>query len=494
MTLSLAVTKAAPHSETLTYRITIHSGNASKRHEGLASATVFGRTLVSPVFRTHQQVRWLHTQLQAYFQSPDRPGVVLPACPEDPDDERTQEAGYQERKRLQLTRFLQRLCARDVVARSEPLLLFLSENMIPQLAVSHRPGRLLRLKAHRPAADVEFRICLPDEPLEVVDHSRFAQQKTYISDLQRLYRAVHLGLAVVAQGERDLCQSFTTAGDLALQSLHSRYRLGMHKHGEFLTRHKQFDRQVGTLAICFDDLRDLAVAHGHTQVCTLTDVFYEYAAMCNSVKTIMNDRTRRLADYVDALRTCDRALGEWEKIQSLHSRAHESVQTAAKQASQRLAQCKQAYKAGQAQSDAEVDRFAQATRTDLQQRLQRFARQQVGYERRRLEGYQSALHAVRAEQLHVAPQGNYSRTVSLASTYSAGTNGYSDATLSPRYSARNSGSTLIEDLSLSGGYAASKRPPAPSDTVSPLPPSPASPPARYGQRIPIGSDPLSAGV
>ncbi|KAJ1992528.1 hypothetical protein H4R33_000984 [Dimargaris cristalligena] len=536
MVLSLAVPDAAvtAGTTTLTFRVTLTQEGSRPKGTDLVGLCVNNVTLVSPIYRTHQQVSWLHSQLtQMFMAGATQPPMALPCIPERLDPDSLDHKTAIERKRRQIDRYLRRLSSRAAIMNSPPMLHFLSENMCPTHTANDRPGYLSRLTLRRlnpKTTDVEFRKFDFSEPLEGIDQSRFITQQTYIAALQTHYHHTATRLDQLTRAQKDLSKQLSTTGDLALQALHSRHLLGGSTHRQFfLPHHKRFDRQTNTLAICLDDIRDLSIDQAEWQTNCLTDMLFEYAQQYNSVKTVVNHRTQKLMNYSSALNHCERALGQWERIQERQSCAAAEVHETIRDATAKLNEVKTELIASQNHTDTEIKVFEQNRTRDLLRTLQSLANRQLENERMQLNHLQSARHAVRVERLH-PPSAPFSRTTSLGSTYSQGTTAdLSSPSFSPRFTGRHSGSTLIEELTMGSGggigaglgsataeasmkfayftppptaAAMAAAPPHPRIMVTSAPTSPPYTPTQdfrprttsnmiVSERIPISSDPLS---
>ncbi|KAF9419849.1 hypothetical protein BGZ94_009288 [Podila epigama] len=147
--LKVTIPEAASSGGTITFKIIVNTANSSTAY---------------PVFRTFAQVRWLHQKLQSVFVD-----YVIPPLPDPPNEKHSDDVDQVEQKRLQVERFLQRICHRTEFATSEPVLWFVGTEMTHLDSIdSKRPtlGFLRFDNIIKPSYDRGMRIYRPTENVE----------------------------------------------------------------------------------------------------------------------------------------------------------------------------------------------------------------------------------------------------------------------------------------------------------------------------------------
>ncbi len=81
------------------------------------------------LFRTFQQVSWIHYRLKKAF-----PTVVLPPLPEQPMSSHIDDQDYVERKRLQIERFFEKITSRPELYEHPDFQHFLSSDMVSKVS------------------------------------------------------------------------------------------------------------------------------------------------------------------------------------------------------------------------------------------------------------------------------------------------------------------------------------------------------------------------
>lgn len=83
------------------------------------------------VFRSFQQISWLHEKLTRAF-----PELVVPPLPEPPVSIRMDDQDYVERKRLQVARFFEKVAARPEFTQHRNFMHFMSSEMVRKKQIS----------------------------------------------------------------------------------------------------------------------------------------------------------------------------------------------------------------------------------------------------------------------------------------------------------------------------------------------------------------------
>ncbi|KAF8941355.1 hypothetical protein BGZ47_007398, partial [Haplosporangium gracile] len=107
--LRVSIPEAASSGGTITFKILVNVANQDSTY---------------PIFRTFPQVRWLHQKLQGTFVD-----YVIPPLPEPLSEKLSDDVDQVEQKRVQIERFLQRVCLRAEFASSEAVLWFVGTEM-----------------------------------------------------------------------------------------------------------------------------------------------------------------------------------------------------------------------------------------------------------------------------------------------------------------------------------------------------------------------------
>lgn len=77
------------------------------------------------MFRSFQQISWLHEKLTRAF-----PELVVPPLPEPPVSIRMDDQDYVERKRLQVARFFEKVATRPEFTQHRNFMHFMSSEMV----------------------------------------------------------------------------------------------------------------------------------------------------------------------------------------------------------------------------------------------------------------------------------------------------------------------------------------------------------------------------
>ncbi|KAJ1972931.1 hypothetical protein H4R35_004402 [Dimargaris xerosporica] len=448
----LSVPKAAPLSGTLSYRIVIS-------HE---------------------------------FGAPDRPQFVVPYFNDALSHDSLDKSHYIERKRQQVERFLRRLSLRQGLVMSKPMLYFLSENMSTWESKNDTTPIWNA---------VLFFATLFYLTLEQIEHEHFYEQQQYLTALASQLENASSSLFKVSQSCQGLGHFLAKLGDIALQTLHSRYRLGNTVDPATLPYYKHYDKQLHAMAACLDRLSRGLCHQATAQVTTMADVWFEDGKACEMLRGVMWLRNDYLAKYAEALKNCDRALSVWEVKQQHKSTSDadsQALQKIAREASTTMTKYKQAFLATQGTFDQELEHQdtirAQATVKDLRQ----LAQSQLATERMKL----SALHRFQ-RSWNKAPITTCDGRSSLDSASSSYTNLSEYQCHTPGFEGlgRDSGSTLIEEYHRTEWPSALKSFHVGGVPVSAPPSRPFSPLDKreransftvVREHCPKGSDPLTA--
>ncbi|KAJ1974668.1 hypothetical protein H4R34_004629 [Dimargaris verticillata] len=506
----LSVPKAAPLSGTLSYRIVIsHEPTPPRDGQQLTPVRIVGSFLVSPIYRTHEQIHWLYARLMAQFGAPDRPQFVVPYFNDVLSHDSLDKSHYIERKRLQVERFLRRLSLRQGLVTSKSMLYFLSENMTTCDIITKPRRRFSSFSLFRPAARnspmTSMRQYQLLEPLEGIEHEHFYEQQQYLIALASQLENASSSLFKVSQSCEGLGQCLAKLGDITLQTLHSRYRLGKTVDPVTLPYYKHYDKQLHAWAACLDRMSRGLFHQATTQVTTVADAWFEDGKACEMLRGVMWLRNDYLAKYAEALKNCDRALSVWEVKQQhkgTSSADSQESQQIAREASTTMTKYKQAFLATQDTFDQELEHQdtirAQATAKDLRQ----LAQSQLATERMKLSTLVSTLHRFQ-RSWNTAPITTSDCRSSLDSTNSSYTNLSEYQCHTPGFErlGRDSGSTLIEEYHRTEWSSALKSFHVGGVPVSAPPSRPFSPLDKreransltgVREHCPKGSDPLTA--
>ncbi|KAJ1972678.1 hypothetical protein H4R35_004541 [Dimargaris xerosporica] len=444
------------------------------------------------------------------FGAPDRPQFVVPYFNDALSHDSLDKSHYIERKRQQVERFLRRLSLRQGLVMSKPMLYFLSENMTACDIIAKPRRRFSALSLFRPVARSTPMTSLRQyqllEPLEgQIEHEHFYEQQQYLTALASQLENASSSLFKVSQSCQGLGHFLAKLGDITLQTLHSRYRLGNTVDPATLPYYKHYDKQLHAMAVCLDRLSRGLCHQATAQVTTVADVWFEDGKACEMLRGVMWLRNNYLVKYAEALKNCDRALSVWEVKQQHKSTSDadsQALQKIAREASTTMTKYKQAFLATQGTFDQELEHQdtirAQATVKDLRQ----LAQSQLATERMKLSALVSALHRFQ-RSWNKAPITTCDGRSSLDSASSSYTNLSEYQCHTPGFEGlgRDSGSTLIEEYHRTEWPSALKSFHVGGVPVSAPPSRPFSPFDKreransftvVREHCPKGSDPLTA--
>lgn len=316
------------------------------------------------VFRSYKQIEWLHNKL--YTKHVD---ILIPPFPEVPTNV---EADYLEKKRLQMGRYLHKIFHRKELESDNDTAYFLSEQMTP-LDVSHKKSSFVQLPLFgfmRTEYHQGFRIFVPSEFVDGIDdQEEFIMRKTYITTLEINYQQAVDCVVKLIKAEEAVGRGFS----------------------QFFTHLKEVtDTEGGSsvaavnLMVEFSDKQKLNVQMKiKNDIWLFGDVLLEYSHTTESLKRLMNERTDRLIDYVEALKTKTK---RFEKVQKLKFKnlADDNPEMVAavgeeKQAEEDIAKKMASFQDMKLAVTREMKRFEKEKTRDLHQALKDYAKIQVKF-------------------------------------------------------------------------------------------------------------------
>ncbi|ORZ14423.1 hypothetical protein BCR41DRAFT_306640 [Lobosporangium transversale] len=231
---------------------------------------------------THDSVRWLHHKLQSTFVD-----CVIPPLPEPLSERLSEDVDQVEQKRVQIERFLQRVCHRTEFATSEALLWFVGTEMTHLDSVDSRRTTLgfLRLdNIIKPSYDRGLRIYRPAENVEENDQGEFQRRQVYILAMEQSFTGLlDAGLRLTKEREKlgDTCSQL---GDATMEVLSSKHRLGDGQRIDNRERHQVLDEEMQIFGVLTDELRLSTRRQVKAETFHFMDLVQEYKSMLQGLK------------------------------------------------------------------------------------------------------------------------------------------------------------------------------------------------------------------
>ncbi|KAG0099114.1 hypothetical protein BGZ93_009091 [Podila epicladia] len=373
--LKIAIPEAASSGGTITVKILVTPANSDTTY---------------PVFRTFPQVRWLHQKLQTAF-----PDYVIPPLPEPLSEKLSDDVGQVEQKRVQIERFLQRICLRTEFATSEAALWFVGTEMTHLDSVDSRRATLGFLRFDniiKPSYDRGMRIYRPTENVEENDQGEFQRRQAYILSMEQSFTGIwDAGLRLTKERERD---TYSQLGDATMEVLSSKHRLGDGQRIDNRERHQALDKEMQLFGVLSDDLRYLIRRQVKAETFQFMDMVQEYKGMLQGLKDVMNSRTDRLSDYVSASKkVVKRQIQVEQAIQKAATSPADLVdkaQQGLESANSKLESAREEFKKSQVVVTRELLRYEKDKAKEWQTAVQGYAAKQLMYEKEKLEALEKS--------------------------------------------------------------------------------------------------------
>ncbi|ORX48289.1 hypothetical protein DM01DRAFT_1409953 [Hesseltinella vesiculosa] len=333
-------------------------------------------TIQPTVFRSFQQIAWLHEQLGQLST------VFIPALPEPPKTDMMDDQDYVERKRLQVARYFEKLIQRPPLYNYPSFVHFLSNDM--------PPSKLTRAKFH------SYKVM---EPVEGDENELFHRHQIYILMLESYFGAMAESLERVIQLRDGLADTLTDLGDTLIETTQSKYQLGEGISYKDLQR--ALDRKMQLFGMLMDELGFLITRQGKEEAMEYGDVVLGYKDSMDGLKTIFNTRTQRLMEYVESAKNRSRKRDRTDRLKlrmGLHANEVQAALAEEQQATDALAEHKKEFDTCQSNVKEEMRLFEGQKTHDLLTSMTSFARLQLRYEKGKLQALEKTLSDIQLLQ------------------------------------------------------------------------------------------------
>ncbi|ORY07488.1 hypothetical protein K493DRAFT_273531 [Basidiobolus meristosporus CBS 931.73] len=386
MHLSVTIPEAASASGIITFKIAVSYQETIDDEP----------TSTNTVFRNFQQIQWLHSKLCTAF-----PNMILPPLPDAPNQALINDLDHVENKRLQVERFLCKLASRPEIVDHPDMQYFLSNEMTHLDVIDTRRGTLgfgFLNQIMKPNYERGFRIFRPSEAVEENEQEEFQRRQMYILMLENHFSLVVEGINAVVEQREALGNVLSQFGDIAIDSLHSKYRMGPGTKIDNRERHKRFDAEMQQFAIMLDDLQYINRRQGKAEIFRFGDVFLEYKDMLESIKHVMNNRTEKLAEYVRLVKKRNKRRDKTEKLKLKMSETTPEIQAAIAEetkATENVEAEKKVFGSCQKNLTQELVRFEREKAKDFRKALNEFVEIQIHFEKEKFSLLKKTLDGFR---------------------------------------------------------------------------------------------------
>ncbi|RUS26402.1 hypothetical protein BC938DRAFT_470808 [Jimgerdemannia flammicorona] len=402
--LVLAVPEAASCPATIQFKITVSTTNGNP----------LPFNVTTPLFRSFQQVNWLHRRLSQTFTD-----LAIPPLPDPPNANHVEDQDYVEQKRMQVHRFLAKVGRRTELVSDKDVRYFLSSDMSHTDAVDPRKSPVLGfLNIITPNYERGLKIYRPSETVKDNDQDEFQRRQTYILTLESHFINMFDHLKAVVKQREILGDDLSVLGDSATEALSGGYVLGAGVKIDNTERHRVLDTRVQMFGRVMDEMsfvmqRQVSLGEmkrvrwwglGKGEIYYLGDVFQEYKGMTDSIKGVMNLRTERLGDCVNVIKQRNRKRDKTDRLKLKMAQNSADVLTAIteeEQATESVTAVQEAFTAAQQSVARELSWFEEERSRDLSKALRDYVQVTVRYERQKLETLQRALRRMR--EVEVGP-------------------------------------------------------------------------------------------
>ncbi|KAF9941130.1 hypothetical protein BGZ67_005784 [Mortierella alpina] len=388
--LKISIPEAASSGGTITFKILV--ATATSDSVGFEVAPTY------PVFRTFPQVRWLHHKLQTTFLD-----YVVPPLPESLSEKLSEDVDQVEQKRVQIERFLQRVCLRQEFATSEAVLWFVGTEMTHLDSVDSKRATLGFLRFDniiKPSYDRGMRVYRPTENVEENDQGEFQRRQVYLLAMEQSFTGLlDAGLRLTKEREK-LGDAYSQLGDATMEVLSSKHRLGDGQRIDNRERHQALDDEMQVFGVLTDDMRLSIRRQVKAETFQFMDMVQEYKSMLQGLKDVMNLRTDRLSEYVSASKRVTKKQAQVEQaIQKAATAPSADLVDKAKLslegANAQLNECREEFQKSQDVVTRELLRYEKDKAKEWQGSVQDYAAKQMMYEKEKLEALERAWDSIR---------------------------------------------------------------------------------------------------
>ncbi|KAI8339645.1 Vps5 C terminal like-domain-containing protein [Chlamydoabsidia padenii] len=382
--LFLSVPEAAASSDTIQFKLVLTG-------PGLQDFITQHNVIQTTVFRSFQQIAWLHEQLCKTVK------VVVPTLPESPALSLMDDQDYVERKRLQIGRYFDKVIHRKVFYAHEQFIYFLSNDMSPTQVGLTSKGVLSFLRFNRTLKQGRggFHSYKATEPVEGDENDTFHRHQIYILMLESYFGSIAEALSQMILLREGLADTLTHLGDMVIETTQSKYRLG-----DGITQKDQqraLDRKMQLFGLLMDELGFLVTRQGKEENMQYGDVLLEYKNSMDGLKTVFNARTQKLMEYVTSAKQRNRKRDRADKLKlrmGLNASEVRLAMTEEQEATDELGETKRQFDECQDTVKNEIRLFETQKRRDLTHSMRNYANLSLHYERAKLKALEKTLSEI----------------------------------------------------------------------------------------------------
>ncbi|KAG2183941.1 hypothetical protein INT44_008952 [Umbelopsis vinacea] len=328
--LSITVPEAASSVDTIQFKIVLGEEDSAEylQNHNLASGVCF---------RSFQQIAWLHEQLLASF-----PDLLVPPFPDPPLSSQIEDQDIVERKRIQIGRFLEKLGMRQEFNESSSFVHFLSHDMTETEIGNRNKNALLAFlrfnKAKRPNTELAFKQFKTNETVQDSNMDAHHQQQVHIL-MQETFLSNLLDNMEDTIREREALSNYMThMGDLAIEATQSKNMLGPGVKYDNKERQRSLDQRLQIFGLLMDELCFINNRQEISDLVHFGDVIAEYKNTTDPLKylprffgpmkAVVNIRTDRLMEYVQAIKLRNKKRDKADKLRVKMPQHTQEVQVA----------------------------------------------------------------------------------------------------------------------------------------------------------------------
>ncbi|KAJ2958762.1 hypothetical protein NQZ79_g5650 [Umbelopsis isabellina] len=392
MTTALCITvpEAASSVDTIQFKIVLseEDGTAYIQRHDLTSAICF---------RSFQQIAWLHDQLASTLTD-----LLIPPLPDPPLSDQIEDQDIVERKRLQIERFFSKLGLRQEFIEASCFIRFLSDDMTETELGNKNKNALLAFlrfnKSKRPNADKAFRQFKTNETVQDSNMDAHHLQQVRISRQEAFFGNSLEAFERVVR-ERDALASYMAhMGDLAIEVTQSKNMLGPGVKFDNRDQQRALDQKLQVFGLLMDELCFINNRQQVSELLYMGDILTEYKNTSDPLKAVVNIRTDRLAEYVQAIKQRNKKRDKADKLKLKMAPNSVEVQGAVQEedkAKQDVEQRREAYLAADSVANREISLFEDWMSSDLKETIKSYVAANIAQERRKLHSMEKAFQKIK---------------------------------------------------------------------------------------------------
>ncbi|KAJ8658397.1 hypothetical protein O0I10_005749 [Lichtheimia ornata] len=394
--LTLTVPEAAASTDEIQFKLVLDG----QPPETLTEYLERHEYLQPTVFRSFQQISWLHEKLTRAF-----PELVVPPLPEPPVSIRMDDQDYVERKRLQVARFFEKVATRPEFTQHRNFMHFMSSEMTPTEVGPSGRGVLSFLRFNRVRnSDRGFKSYKATEHVEGNDQDTFHRHQIYILMLETYFGAINESLNQLIHTREALADMLAHMGDLVIETTQSKYRLGNGDSEKHRKAQRALDHKMQVFGLLMDELGFIYTRQGIEETMKFGDVMIEYKNSMDGLKTSFNTRTQKLMEYVDSMKLRNKKRDKADRLKlrmGLNAPEVQATIAEEEEATQELQASRQEFDACQAKVKQEIQLFETQKQHDIKRAIHDYVQLSLRYERTNMNSLEKALEELR--QFHPKP-------------------------------------------------------------------------------------------